>query len=192
MLAPSVLGVRYLPVMLMAVALAVGERNRRHSVLTFLASFLAAFWSAEAIAGVLALHWGFLTLINLRDRSYRRLVVDLALACLPIVCGLVAMSLGIFLASGKLPAFAIYLGYFASYNPVAAFWSVPFDGIVLGLDSVSAGNRRGCRNLLADGYRRATERLPYGSDYWLRRCLARRTIDRADCRPILPVARLIL
>ena len=94
--APSVLGMRYLPAMLMAVALASEAEGSRHSALTFLASFLAAFWSAEAVVGTLALHWGFLSLINLRDRSFGRLIADLASACLPIICALVAMSLGTF------------------------------------------------------------------------------------------------
>ena len=127
--APSVLGLRYLPAMLMTVALSTGAKGNRHSIFTFLASFLATFWSAEAVAAVLALHGGFLTLINLRERSFGRLVIDLALACVPVVIGLTTLSLGILLLSGELPAFAIYLGYFASYNPVAHFWSVPFSGL---------------------------------------------------------------
>ncbi|OSJ21492.1 hypothetical protein BSZ19_49720 [Bradyrhizobium japonicum] len=169
--APSVLGARYLPLMLMVVALAIGAQNSRHSVLTFLASFLAAFWSAEAVAGVLALHCGFLTLINWRDRNYRRLVVDLALACLPVAIALMAMTLGIFLTSGKLPAFAIYLGYFASYNPVALFWSKPFEGLFWGwipflLAVVVAA---GISWLAVIGGRQ--KGFLYCSDHCLRRCL---------------------
>jgi len=98
---PSVLAVRYLPAMLMTVALSTEAKGNRHSILTFLVSFLAAFWSAEAVAAVLALHCGFLTLVNLRDRSFRRLAVDLALACVPIVIGLTALSLSILLAVGQ-------------------------------------------------------------------------------------------
>ena len=203
--APSVLGLRYLPVMLMAVALASGAEGSRRSLLTFLASFLAALWSAEAIVGTLALHCGFLTLTNLRDRSYGRLVADLASACLPVICGLVAMSLGILVVSGKLPAFTIYLGYFASYNPVAAFWSVPFDGtfwswtpflltvvVVMGI----------CWLTVFNGQQNG---LPYRSNYWLRRALpaalltaitsayfAGRAVDFVILIALLPLSLLLI
>ncbi len=174
-------------------------------MLTFLASFLAACWSVEAVAGTLALHCGFLALINLRDRSFARLIADLASACLPIVCGLAALSLGTLLASGKLPAFKIYLGYFVSYNPVATFWSVPFDGtywssapfllaivVVMGICwlTVFCGN---------DNW------LPYRSDHWLQRCLpaalltafasayfAGRAVDFVILIALLPLALLLI
>jgi hypothetical protein len=164
---PSVLGVRYLPPMLMAVALA-GAEGKRHSVLTFFASFLAACWSAEAIAGVLALHCGYLALVNLRDRSFRRLVADIALACLPIIVGLITVSLAILSTSGKWPAFAIYLGYFSSYNPMATLWSVPFTGLFWGwipiLLAVTTVLGICCQTAFAG--RQHT--LPYWSDHWLR------------------------
>lgn len=169
--APSVLGVRYLPAMLMTVALSTEAKGNRHSILTFLASFLATFWSAEAVAAVLALHCGFLTLVNLRDLSFRRLVVDLALACVPVVIGLIALSLIILLASGELPAFAIYLGYFSSYNPIAQFWSVPFTGLFWGwipfLLAIVVAVGVCCLTVIGG---RSSE-LPHWTDCWLRRAL---------------------
>ena len=203
--APSVLGVRYLPVMLLTVALAVGTGDKRHSFLTFLASFLAALWSAEAVAGVLALHWGFLALINLRDRSFGRLALDLALACLPIVGGLMAMSLGTFLVSGKLPAFAIYMGYFVSYNPVAKFWSRPFVGLFWGwipfllAVTVTVGI---CCLAVIGGQR---SELRNWTDHWLRKCLpaalltaftaayfAGRAVDYVILIALLPLSLLLI
>ena len=169
--APSVLGVRYLPPMLMAVALGAGAEGKRHSVLTFLASFLAACWSLEAVAGVLTLHCGLLALLNLRDRSFGRLVVDVALACLPIVTGLATMSLGIWLMSGKLPAFAIYLGYFGSYNPVATFWSVPFTGLFWGWIPVLLAIMTVLGICCRTAFFGRSGKLPHWTDYWLRHCL---------------------
>ena len=169
--APSVLGVRYLLPMLMTVALGTGAEGKRHSVLTFLTSFLAAIWSVEAIAGVLALHCGYLVLVNLRDRKFGRLTVDVALACLPTVVGLVTMSLAIWLVSGKLPAFAVYLGYFGSYNPVATYWAVPFDGLFWGwipiLLAVVTVLGVCCQTAIVG--RRG--KLPHWTDHWLRHCL---------------------
>jgi hypothetical protein len=169
--APSVLGVRYVLPMLMTVALRTGALSKGHSVLTFLTSFLAAVWSLEAVAGVLALHCGYLVLVNLRDRNFGRLIVDVALACLPIVVGLVAMSLGTLLMSGKLPAFAVYLGYFGSYNPVATYWAVPFDGlfwgwlpILLGIVVVVGI----CCRIAIFGRQ---GKLAHWTDHWLRFCL---------------------
>ena len=126
--APSVLGARYLPIMLMAVAIGAGKPGERGSWLTWLASFLAATWSAEAIIGVLALHIGFLVLLNIRERTWQRLALDVVMTCLPVGAGLCALTAGIRLTSGMWPAFSAYLGFFESYNPVADFWSVPFGG----------------------------------------------------------------
>jgi hypothetical protein len=169
--APSVLGARYLPPMLMAVALGAGAEGKRHSVPTFLASFLAACWSVEAVAGVIALHCGFLALLNLRDRSFGRLIVDVALACLPIVIGLTTMSLCTWLASGKLPAFAIYLGFFGSYNPMATYWAVPFDGLFWGwipmLLAIMIVLGSCCQTAIFG----RQGKLPPRTDYWQRHCL---------------------
>ena len=125
--APSVLGARYLPAMLMVVAIGM-LRERRQSILTFAASMLAAIWSFEAVVGVVAVHAGFVALANLRERTYRRLVHDVALVALPIVAGLLLVGLVTFFVSGKLLSLETYLGFLSSYNPVAQFWSVPFAG----------------------------------------------------------------
>jgi hypothetical protein len=203
--APSVLGMRYLPPMLMATALASATEGKRHSVLTFLASFLAACWSVEAVAGTLALHCGFLALINLRDRSFGRLIADLASAGLPIICGLMALSLGTVLLSGKLPVFNIYLGYFVSYNPVATFWSVPFDGtfwssapFLLAIVAVMGA----CWLMV---FRGSKSWLPYRSDHWLQHCLpaalltaftsayfAGRAVDFVILIALLPLSLLLI
>jgi hypothetical protein len=169
--APSVLGARYLPPMLMAVALGTGAEGKRHSVLTFLASFLAACWSVEAVGGVLAVHCGYLALVNLRDRNFGRLIVDVALACLPIVAGLSTMSLAIWLVSGKMPAFAVYLGFFGSYNPIAAYWAVPFDGLFWGwipiLLAIMTVFGVCCQTAIVG----RQGKLPHWTDHWLRHCL---------------------
>jgi hypothetical protein len=129
---PSILGGRYLPLMLMVVAFVTERHGRRHSIWTFCSSFLASIWAADAIVGVLALHGGVLAFLNLRDRTLRRFLIDCGWATAPVIAGLLALSIGTLLASGRFPAFNIYLGYFASYNPIAAFWGYPFSGLFWG------------------------------------------------------------
>jgi hypothetical protein len=129
---PSILGGRYLPLMLMVVAFVTDRHGRRHSVLIFCASFLASIWAADAIVGVLALHGGVLAFLNFRDRTLRRFFTDCAWAVAPIVAGLLLLSIGTLLASGRFPAFNIYLGYFSSYNPISDFWGYPFSGLFWG------------------------------------------------------------
>lgn len=128
---PSVLGARYLPIMLMAVGLG-SLRDARHSMLTFVAGFLSSVWSIEAFIGSAALYAGTLTLMNLRDLSYGRLARDLAIAALPMIAGLAALSIGTLVAAGSWPDFDVYLGFLSSYNPLARFWSVSFDATFWG------------------------------------------------------------
>ena len=123
--APSVLGARYLPAMLMVVAIGMLGK-RRHSTPTFASSMLAAIWSFEAVVGVLAIHAGFVALANLRDRTY----------CRPLRCtgcstnrhGAAARRVSNLPRFGQGASLDTYLGFLSSYNPVAQFWSVPFAG----------------------------------------------------------------
>ncbi|MBR0953457.1 hypothetical protein [Bradyrhizobium canariense] len=168
--APSVLGARYLPILLMAVGL--GARGgARHSPLVFLAGFLSGVWSIEAFIGALALYAGSLTLRNFRDRTYVRLAKDLVIAALPMITGLAALSIGTLFAAGKWPAFNIYLSFLSSYNPVAQFWSVPFDAIFWGWIPILAAVAiavAGCWLLVIDNKRGS---LQATSDAWLSHAL---------------------
>ncbi|WLA54282.1 hypothetical protein [Bradyrhizobium diazoefficiens] len=168
--APSVLGARYLPIMLMAVALG-GQRGARHSAITFLAGFLSSLWSIEAFIGSAALYAGSLALINLRDLTYARLARDLVVAALPMIAGLAALSVGTLVAAGSWPAFDIYLGFLSSYNPLAQFWSVPFDATFWGWLPILAAVAiavAGCWLLTID--RRRVSRQATG-DAWLQHVL---------------------
>lgn len=168
--APSVLGARYLPVMLMAVG--IGARDGvRHSALTFLAGFLSGLWSIEAFVGAFALYSASLTLRNLRDRSFTRLVKDLAIAAVPMISGLAALSIGTLLAAGSWPAFDVYLGFLSSYNPLAQFWSIPFDATFWGWIPIWGGVAiavAGCWLLTIDNKQSS---LDAASDTWLRHAL---------------------
>ncbi|HEX9213495.1 MAG TPA: hypothetical protein VF901_23530 [Bradyrhizobium sp.] len=163
--APSVLGARYLPILLMAVG--IGARNGvRHSPLVFLAGFLAGLWSIEAFIGAFALYAGSITLRNLRDRTYTRLAKDLAIAALSMISGPAALSIGTLLAAGNWPAFDVYLGFLSSYNPIGQFWSVPFDAIFWGWIPILAAVAiavAGCWLMVIDNKRGS---LQATSDVW--------------------------
>ena len=115
------------------------------------------------------------------------------------------MSLGTFLVSGKLPAFAIYMGYFVSYNPVAIFWSRPFDGRFWGwipfllAVTVTVGI---CCLAVIGGQR---SELRDWTDHWLRKCLpaalltaftaayfAGRAVDYVILIALLPLSLLLI
>ncbi|MGY3290393.1 hypothetical protein ACVWWP_003460 [Bradyrhizobium sp. LM3.6] len=202
--APSVLGARYLPILLMAVGL--GARGGvRHSPLVLLAGFLSGLWSIEAFIGAFALYAGSLTLRNFRDRSYARLAKDLAIAALSMISGPAALSLGTLLAAGSWPAFDIYHGFLSSYNPLAQFWSVPFDAVFWGWIPILAAVTiavAGCWLLVIDNKRSS---LQTTSDVWLRHALpaailtaitgayfAGRSVDYTVTIALLPFALLFI
>ncbi|MET4845357.1 hypothetical protein ABIF62_005852 [Bradyrhizobium japonicum] len=201
--APSVLGARYLPILLMAVA--IGARDARHSALIFLAAFLSGLWSIEAFVGAFALYSGSLALRNLRDRSYARLAKDLAIAAVAMMSGPAALSVGTLLAAGSWPAFDVYLGFLSSYNPIGQFWSVPFDATFWGWIPILGGvviAVAGCWLLVIDNKRSA---LVATSDTWLRHALpaailtaitgsyfAARSVDYTVAIALLPFALLFI
>ncbi|QPF93894.1 hypothetical protein [Bradyrhizobium commune] len=168
--APSVLGARYLPILLMAVALGA-RRGSRHSALTLFAGFLSSLWSIEAFVGSAALYAGSLTPINLRDLNYTRLMRDFAIAALPMIAGLAVLSIGTLAAAGSWPAFNIYLGFLSSYNPLSQFWSVPFDAAFWGWMPIMAAvtiTIAGCWRLTIDGRSASRQIL---NDTWLQHAL---------------------
>ncbi|MDE5461756.1 hypothetical protein [Bradyrhizobium sp. CSS354] len=202
--APSVLGARYLPILLMAVALGA-RQGVRHSAFVFLAGFLSSLWSIEAFVGAVALYVGSLALLNLRDRSYGRLAKDLTIASLPMISGLSALSIGTLLVAGSWPAFDIYFSFLSSYNPLAQFWSIPFDARfwgwipMLGAVAIAVA---GCWLLVIDNKRIS---LQAASDTWLRHALpaailtaitgayfAGRSVDFTVLIALLPFALLFL
>ena len=121
--APSIVALRYLPALLMVLALSCLRLPRRHSVFTALITFVAGAWSVETLVGTLGVHLGFLGLLGLRDRAFARLLVDGVRAIAPAVVAMIVMMLAIRLRAGTWPDLGIYLQYFSSYNPGAAHWA---------------------------------------------------------------------
>jgi hypothetical protein len=121
--APSILALRYLPALLMVLALSCLRPPRRHSVFTALSTFLAGAWSIETLVGTLGVHLSFLGMLGLRDRDYVRLLIDGVMAVAPAVVAVAVMMLAIMLQSGRWPDYGTYLQFFSSYNPTAAYWS---------------------------------------------------------------------
>ena len=74
--APSVLGLRYLPTLIMVLALSLLRSPQRFSWFTAASTFIAGLWSIETLVGTLAVHAAFLGLLALRDRAFLRLLVD--------------------------------------------------------------------------------------------------------------------
>ena len=122
--APSIVALRYLPTLLMVLALSCLRPPQRHSLFTALITFVAGAWSVETLVGTLGVHVAFLGLLGLRDRAIGRLLVDGVRAVVPAVVAGIAMMLAIRLRAGTWPDLDIYLQYFFSYNPGAAYWSV--------------------------------------------------------------------
>lgn len=88
-----------------------------------------------------------------------------------MISGLAALSIGTLLAGSKWPAFNIYLSFLSSYNPVAQFWSVPFDAIFWGWMPIPAAVAiavAGCWLLVIDNKRGS---LQATSHAWLSHAL---------------------
>jgi hypothetical protein len=122
--APSIVALRYLPALLMVLALSCLRLPQRHSVFTALITFVAGAWSVETLVGTLGVHLVFLGLLGLRDRAFARLLVDGVRAIAPAVVAMIVMMLAIRLRAGIWPDLGTYLQYFSSYNPGATHWSV--------------------------------------------------------------------
>jgi hypothetical protein len=130
--APSILGPRHLPILLMVLALSCLHPPRQRSAFTAIAAFVSGLWSAETLIGALAVHFSVLGLLGLRDRAFRRLAVDIAIATLPAAAGVAAMALATLLQSGRLPDYPIYLQYLSAYSMVSAYWSIPASPMFFG------------------------------------------------------------
>src|SRR6202012_1631565 len=114
----------------------------------------------------LALHCGVLAFLNLRDRTFRRFFIDCAWAVAPVAAGLITLSIGTLLASGRFPAFNIYLGYFSSYNPVSDFWGYPFSGLFWGWIPILLAV---IVVLVTCSFAAITERKSHDAEIWLRK-----------------------
>ena len=125
--APSILGLRYLPLVLMVLAISSLPLGSRHSVFTMLATILAGVWSIEVLAGSVAIH---LTVIGLLDLKVRpgQLPKNLAFALAPL-----AVSVGIFvLLAARFPDYGMYFQFLRIYNPVSEYWSIPTAPVFFG------------------------------------------------------------
>jgi hypothetical protein len=122
--APSLLGLRHLPTLLMVAALSFLSAPRRHSLFTAASTFISALWSVETLIATLAVHFAFLGLIDLRDRAPVRLVRDSVLAVLPVAAALAVMTSATLWRSGTVPDLVMYLRFISSYNMMNDFWAI--------------------------------------------------------------------
>ena len=122
--APSILALRYLPTLLMVLAISNLAPPRRFSFLTVLATFISSQWSFETLVGTLGVHLAFVGMLALRDRAFVRLVVDGVVAVVPAIAGIVTTTVATLLVTGCAPDFATYLAFLTSYNPMAPYWAV--------------------------------------------------------------------
>ncbi len=81
--APSIIGPRYLPILLMVLAISFLRPPARHSTLTAVSTMIAGMWSAEALIGSLGIRPRLLGMLGLRDRAIVRILADGILACSP-------------------------------------------------------------------------------------------------------------
>jgi hypothetical protein len=130
--APSIMGLRYLPALLMVLAISLLAPPARHSALTAASTFIAGLWSAEALVGALGIHLAFLGMLGLRDRAIFRMLADGALACLAVLCAIAALSALTLLQAGRLPNYHIYLDFMAVYSLLSPLWSIPSNPLFFG------------------------------------------------------------
>ena len=130
--APSVLGLRYLPLLGMVLALSCLRPPRRFSSFTALSTCVAGLWSFETLVGTLGIHAAFLGLLALRDRALFRLLGDGVKALLPAVAAVVLMALGTLLRAGTLPDFSPNLQIFSADNTGWKAWYVVANPMFLG------------------------------------------------------------
>jgi hypothetical protein len=130
--APSILGFRYLPILLMVVAISLMPPPKHHSAFTAVSTFIAGLWGIEALVGALGIHLVFLAFLNLRHRAFARVFTDSVKACLPFLAAIaVTISLTL-IQSGKLPNYAIYMEYLSVYSMLSPYWSLPANPLFFG------------------------------------------------------------
>jgi hypothetical protein len=121
--APSILGLRHLLTLCMVLAISCLRPPARLSIFTSLCTTLSGLWNFESLIGTLGIHLAFIAMTNLRERAYKRLFTDAALAVSPVLLSISALFVGALLRSGFAPDYKIYLDFLAAYNPVSPFWS---------------------------------------------------------------------
>lgn len=130
--APSILGFRYLPALLMVAALSFLRPPRRYSFWTAAAIFIATLWSVEAAVGTLGIHMAFAGMLALRDRAWSRLVLDGFAILLPAAAAILALFAYTYGQAGVAPDFATYLGFLSVYNFFSPYWSIPANPLFFG------------------------------------------------------------
>ncbi|MEP1577714.1 MAG: hypothetical protein ABJJ87_01865, partial [Lentilitoribacter sp.] len=122
-IAPSVLGFRYLPLLIMVLGIALLPSNRCNSFLTVFALSFASLWSFEALFGTVLIHLCFITGVNLNDRNFRKLLSEIVISI--FIC---AITISVFIIvikvwSGLWVDLTKYLGFISIYNPVSEYWA---------------------------------------------------------------------
>ena len=130
--APSILGLRYLPPLAMVLALSCLRPPQRFSVFTALSTCFAGLWSFETLAGTLVIQLSFVGLLALRDRSPLRLVGDVVKTLLPAVASIALVAIGTWSRAGTLPDFGTNLQIFSSDNTDWKAWYVVANPMFLG------------------------------------------------------------
>ena len=130
--APSILGLRYLPLLGMVLALSCLRPPRRFSTFTALSTCAAGLWSFETLVGTLGIHVAFLGLLALRDRAPFRLLGDGVKALLPVMAASVLIILATLSARGGSAGFRAKPADFWSDNTGWKAWYVVANPMFLG------------------------------------------------------------
>ncbi|MBR1031231.1 hypothetical protein [Bradyrhizobium liaoningense] len=134
--APSIMGPRYLPILLMVLAISLLRAPARHSAMTAASTMIAGLWSSEALIGALGIHLAFLGMLGLRDRAIIRVLRDGVLACLPVLAAIAALSSLTLFQAGRLPDYQTYLKFMSVYSMLSPLWSLPVNPLFLGWSSM--------------------------------------------------------
>ncbi|MET4450295.1 hypothetical protein [Bradyrhizobium sp. RT3b] len=129
--APSIMGPRYLPILLMVLAISLLRPSTRHSALSAASTMISGLWSTDALIGALGIHLAFLGMLGLRDRAIIRALGDGILACLPVVAAVAALSLLTLIEAGRLPEYHIYLQFMSVYSMLSPLWSLRVNPLFL-------------------------------------------------------------
>jgi hypothetical protein len=121
--APSILGLRHILTLCMVLAISCLCPPARLSIFTSLCTALSGLWSFESLTGTLGIHLAFIAMTSLRQRAFKRLFTDAALAVSPVLLSISVLFVGTLLRSGFAPDYKIYLDFLAAYNPASPFWS---------------------------------------------------------------------
>lgn len=121
--APSILGLRYLPSILLVLGLNIMSEGRHQNWLSSLAILISAVWSIETLISTVAVLLGYLAAINVRDRSPGRFVVESLFVALLLLTSFAILSAVTWWRASEAPMFGIYARFFTVYNPISDFWS---------------------------------------------------------------------